>query len=155
MRRASWDQTFAAVARAMAARSECARGGVGAVVVDRSHRIISTGYNGKPERLDALDLGETTSCVTWCPRATGGPKESCPSIHAEANALLWGSRREREGGTIYITRAPCMACAKLIANSGLYHAAWLDDPEDRDGRTLPVVEFLSRAFVTVHVMEGA
>lgn len=43
----------------------------------------------------------------------------CPSLHAEANALMTSDRSLRVGGTIYVTSHPCMGCAKLIANSGL------------------------------------
>ena len=43
----------------------------------------------------------------------------CPSLHAEANALMRGDRSAREGGTIYVTSGVCFGCAKLIANSGL------------------------------------
>jgi dCMP deaminase len=43
----------------------------------------------------------------------------CPSLHAEANALMRGDRSARDGGTIYITSGVCWGCAKLIANSGL------------------------------------
>lgn len=43
----------------------------------------------------------------------------CPSLHAEANALMVSDRSLRVGGTIYVTSHPCMACAKLISNSGL------------------------------------
>lgn len=43
----------------------------------------------------------------------------CPSLHAEANALMASDRSLRVGGIIYVTSHPCMACAKLIANSGL------------------------------------
>jgi deoxycytidylate deaminase len=45
--------------------------------------------------------------------------DDCPSLHAEANALLSAERSERLGGTIYVTSAICFGCAKLIANSGL------------------------------------
>lgn len=43
----------------------------------------------------------------------------CPSLHAEANALMASDRSLRAQGMIYITSHPCLACAKLIANSGL------------------------------------
>lgn len=43
----------------------------------------------------------------------------CPSLHAETNALSVCDRRQREGGTVYVTSHVCHACAKLIANSGL------------------------------------
>lgn len=45
--------------------------------------------------------------------------EDCPSLHAEANALMFSDRRLREHGTIYISSGVCGGCAKLVANSGL------------------------------------
>jgi deoxycytidylate deaminase len=45
--------------------------------------------------------------------------DDCPSLHAEANALITSDRSLRVGGTIYVTSDVCMGCAKLIANSGL------------------------------------
>ena len=48
----------------------------------------------------------------------------CPSLHAEANALMFSDRRLREGGTIYVTSGTCSGCAKLVANSGLDRAVY-------------------------------
>jgi len=45
--------------------------------------------------------------------------EDCPSLHAEANALMFSDRRLREGGTLYVTSHVCSGCAKLVANSGV------------------------------------
>jgi len=45
--------------------------------------------------------------------------QDCPALHAEANALMVCDRKDREGGTIYVTSGVCWGCAKLIANSGL------------------------------------
>ena len=50
---------------------------------------------------------------------TGLSYDECLTIHAEANALMFCDRREREGGTLYVTSAICVSCAKLVANSGL------------------------------------
>lgn len=146
MGRATWDETFLEMASAMAKRSECVRSRVGAVVVDGHNRVVASGYNGRPERMRA-EAGE--DCSRFCPRGAGtAPKEDCPSIHAEANALLWGSRDSRAGGTIYITRAPCLDCAKLVANSGLRRAVWLRTAEDSPQRVEPVLHFLHGSDIT-------
>jgi dCMP deaminase len=120
------------VAMVVAERSLCDRDKVGAVVVDYSNRIVDTGYNGPPRGFNPMRiLGayeidyEGTSCHNWCHRAIRDNQgldpnyEDCPSLHAEANALMFSDRRHREGGTIYITSGVCGGCAKLIANSGL------------------------------------
>jgi dCMP deaminase len=118
------------VAHVMAQRSLCDRDQVGAVVVSTSNRIVDTGYNGPPRGMprDEPEVG----CRRWCMRGASSRDtygqmheglnplyDDCHSIHAEANALLFGERTQREGGTIYITSGVCGACAKLIANSGL------------------------------------
>ena len=107
------------VADSIAKRSRCSRAQIGAVVVSKSQHISSTGYNGP-----AATLAVEGDCIEWCPRAQGvvpltNTYDSCPSIHAEANALLYVDRSRVEGGTIYITDAACYQCAKLISNAGI------------------------------------
>jgi dCMP deaminase len=114
--RTDWDRYFLNIARETATRSNCVRRKHGAVVV-RRRRICSTGYNGPPSGHAHCDRGA-------CPRASsaapsGWGHDDCIAIHAEANALLYSSPAEREGGTLYITGVPCFSCAKLIANSGI------------------------------------
>lgn len=125
--RPTWDETWIAVARDIALRSPCDRDKVGAVIVDRSNRIVDTGYNGPPRGMPREEAG----CADWCPRAKTGYMngepfpplspcyDDCLAIHAEPNALLFSDRTRREGGTIYVTSAVCFSCAKLVANSGL------------------------------------
>ena len=128
-------------ARAVGRRSLCSRDQVGAVIVNSSNRIVDTGYNGPPAGWQPI---HTDSCTVWCPRsamahwttelgapdcpsivddnAFHGPQRDysdCPSLHAEANALMFGDRDSRVGGAIYVSSTVCMGCAKLIANSGL------------------------------------
>ena len=133
MARSSWDTTWADVARVVSRRSSCERAQVGAVIV-RENRVVSTGYNGPASGYPAeTGLG----CRQWCPRSAGGDLDSsvgygytCPSIHAEANALLHASRRDVDGATMYVTHAPCADCAKLISNSGVTKVVSLRKPEE-------------------------
>lgn len=46
MTRPDWDMYFLGIAEAVAARGDCTRRQVGAVIADQNHRVISTGYNG-------------------------------------------------------------------------------------------------------------
>ena len=119
--RPSDDELFMRVAHQVATRSLCDRDQVGAVIVDTQLRITGTGRNGPPAGFTHNEL----TCSHWCLRAAHGSRyaepdySDCPSIHAEANALLSSDRSRHEGGTIYITSDPCWSCAKMIANSGL------------------------------------
>lgn len=125
--RPDWDDYFLGIARAVAARGECTRDQVGAVVV-RDRRIVSTGYNGAP-------AGHPSCLEGHCPRSTSQvpPSSSydtgpgfCIAIHAEANALLYGDRSAMEGGTMYLTRKPCDGCMKLILGAGISAVVWAE-----------------------------
>lgn len=127
--RPTWDDTWLAVARAVAQRSLCVRRKVGAVIVTAQNRPVSTGYNGPP-----AGLGLVTPCSGLCPRANNktADYDNCVAIHAEANALLFAARSQYEGGTIYVTHICCYGCAKLIANSGLSRVVIEFENTERD-----------------------
>jgi len=122
-KRPLWSHTRIAMARILAKRSLCVRDQVGAIIVDKNDKIIGEGYNG-PARYTQHD---NKPCTEWCNRAKTQSRglvlptdySDCPSLHAEANALMTSDRSLRIGGRIYVTSHPCMACAKLIANSGI------------------------------------
>lgn len=120
--RPSWSDTRIAMARVLAKRSLCVRDQVGALIVDKHDKIIGEGYNGPARYTEHKNL----PCTEWCPRSKMNNPErliagydNCPSLHAEANALMASDRTLRDGGIIYVTSHPCMSCAKLISNSGL------------------------------------
>lgn len=120
------------VAQTVALRSLCVRDRVGAVIVNETNRIVSTGYNGPPQGyivpypMTEEGPWDKLPCNYWCDRGLEGPTRTtarsytdCPSLHAEANALSVCDRSLRERGTLYVTSPICFNCAKLIANSGL------------------------------------
>ena len=121
------------VAHVIAQRSACSIAQVGCVIVDATNRIVATGYNGPPSRMSSERwLGQAANCVDDCPRALTGTRtatygHACISIHAEANALLFCDRREREGGTLYSSAVACADCQKLVANSGVARVVQVDD----------------------------
>jgi len=123
--RPTWDETWIEVARVIGRRSRCVRAQIGAVIVDRSNRVVATGYNGPPRHF-SYTSGVDQLCDTFCPRAMNGPRpdtlksyEDCPSIHAEMNALMHADRRYMESGWLYVTGDICFTCAKAVANSGI------------------------------------
>jgi len=117
-RRQSWDEYFLGLAAAAATRSNCTRRRVGAVIVAERH-IRSTGYNGPPSGYGHCDLGACPRGSSTMPVGEPSGYDNCVALHAEANALLFSSPADRAGATLYCTAAPCFACAKLIANSGV------------------------------------
>jgi dCMP deaminase len=124
MTRQTWDETWYKVAETVSGRSLCSRSQVGAVIIDRRNRVAATGYNGPPPGFGHNEQ----PCDTWCERAANWCKATartarygsmCPSLHAEANALMYVDRDRVEGGSLYTTVPPCWDCAKLIVASGI------------------------------------
>lgn len=107
--RPSYDLWFMDVARVVSERSTCARRAVGAVVVDETNHILSTGYNGVPS-------GMTHCTQSPCAGATYGEGRGldvCQALHAEQNAIA-RLQDVRHAHTLYCTTAPCVMCTKLI-----------------------------------------
>ena len=118
MDRPGWDDYYIGIARAVAARSNCVRRQVGAVVVVE-RAIISTGYNGTP-------VGVRNCADGGCPRclSNAGPGEgydTCLCVHAEQNAIVLAARHGNatNGGTLYTTLRPCFGCAKESIQAGI------------------------------------
>lgn len=147
--RPSWDETWLAVAETVSKRSRCSRAQMGAVIVSHDQHIIATGYNGP-----SAEWPEQGACSGWCPRAQGqglldNMYDMCPAIHAEANALLYVDRSASIDGTIYITSAPCMQCAKLISNSGLRNVVCRLKKSDMHRMPYEVFEYLKKCGIVV------
>lgn len=131
--RPTWGDTWLALADLMAARSRCPSG-AGAVIVDAAQRVVATGYAGPPAtyRVPLSDLGDDGdgNCAGYCVRPLLPTEDrdpgygDCVSSHAELNAISFADRTRVEGGTFYVSSAPCYACAKAIANSGVTGVVW-------------------------------
>ncbi|NCC29236.1 MAG: dCMP deaminase family protein [Gammaproteobacteria bacterium] len=96
---------------------------VGAAILDRKNRLVSTGYNGLPRGVP--DDGKMLSVREIKLDLT---------IHAEENAILF-AQRDLEGCTIYVWPAPpCARCAAKIAQVGI----------NRVVAQTPTADYLSR-----------
>ncbi|EFC86482.1 deaminase [Parafrankia sp. EUN1f] len=123
--RPDWDTYFLDIARAVAARGDCTRRQVGAVLVKGS-RVRSTGYNGTaPGRPGCLAGACPRGRKTTVEVPAGSPYDDCIATHAEANALLYADgRQDTEGSTLYLTTEPCAWCQKLIRAAGVAQVVW-------------------------------
>jgi dCMP deaminase len=149
----AWETIWLEVAESISSRSRCYRAQIGAVIVNKDQRIISTGYNGA-----AATYPTEGECLNWCERAQGktglgSGYEGCPSIHAEANALLYVDRTAIHGATIYITAPPCMNCAKLISNSGIHEVRFLIGEADMHRNPQDSINYLIKCGILVNSID--
>jgi dCMP deaminase len=121
--RPSWDQYFMDIARQVAARSNCMKRQVAAVIV-ADRRIISTGYNGTPRGVKNCNEG-------GCPRCNGFSEsgrnlEECLCSHGEENAIVQASYHgiAIKDATLYTTYSPCLLCSKMIINGGILRVVY-------------------------------
>lgn len=66
--------------------------------------------------------------------------------------MLYSDQSARRGGSIYITTAPCLGCAKAIANSGLNKVFWNHTPEKEHRSPMESARFLERCGLWVFEM---
>ena len=93
---------------------------VGACAVDATHRIVSIGYNGMPNRINDDE-------ITW--ERDGNPLDTkyMYVCHAEENTIMNAPRKDLSDCTMYVTLFPCHNCAKLIIQSGVTHIIYKED----------------------------
>ncbi|KAF4408613.1 hypothetical protein GCU69_13010 [Streptomyces lycii] len=124
--RPSWDEWALALAAAVATRADCTRSQVGAVILSRTHRVLSVGYNGAPAGIPGC------ASAGNCPRgrldasacAPNSDYANCIAVHAEANAIYHAPAHELPGATLYVTREPCPACSTLITAAGIHRTVF-------------------------------
>lgn len=119
--RPDWQTYFLALAQAVAARADCTRSAVGAVLVNAQNEVRGTGYNGPPAGVPGcLSAGACPrGRLSYADRPAHGDYSDCIADHAERNAIRHASPGDLAGSTLYTTRAPCPSCWTLIRASGI------------------------------------
>lgn len=147
MSRPDFDDIYMELAVNLARRSHCIKKHVGAVLT-KDTRIISIGYNGPPAGTHNCDVEFPSE---GCARDSKG---SCSlALHAEQNAILYAVKNNSsvEGSTLYVTLAPCLACARIIFSMGITKVVYLFSYAAYKGiGTDEGVDFLEKFGVTVH-----
>lgn len=105
-----WDNRFLGLARSISTWSKDPSTRIGAVIVDKQKRIVSTGYNGFPQGMeDDPELLRDRA------------QKYARIIHAEMNAILFAGHQAR-GSTLYMwgmAGPPCTNCTKHIIQAGI------------------------------------
>ena len=123
----NWDDYFMSVAYISSLRSKDPRTQVGACIVDKNHRIISTGYNGMPNNCPDSEM-------PWEAKE-GLESKYLYVVHAEQNAILYG-KNDLQGCTLYATLFPCNECSKSIIQSGISEVVYLSDKYNDSEQTI-------------------
>jgi dCMP deaminase len=159
---------YKTIAQEVAKMSHARRLQVGAVIV-KDDRVISMGYNGMPagwenncedkefmsgdaggwlnpdeieERWPFIETSDEDGAYIGRYRLVTKPEV----LHAESNALakLARSNESGLGADLFVTHSPCLACAKLIYQSGISRVWYGDAYRDDSG-----VRFLKASGVEV------
>ena len=134
----TWDEYFMGVALLAAMRSKDPNTQVGACIVDKSHVILSTGYNGFPK-------GCSDDVFPW--ERTGEDTKYTYVVHAELNAILNSGGKDLRDAVLYVSLFPCNECAKAIIQSGISEVVYLSDKYETEPSTLASKRMLSAAGV--------
>ena len=144
--RPRFDDIYMELARNLAQRSHCVKKKVGAVLTKES-RIVSLGYNGPPAKTHNCDEEWPE---TGCARDRKG---GCSlAIHAEQNAILYAAKNNisLDEATLYVTLAPCLACARIIYTMGIRKVIFYESYAQFKGIDIEEgIEFLTKFGVEV------
>ena len=134
----SWDEYFMGVALLAAKRSKDPNTQVGACIVNKNKRILSTGYNGFP-------YGCSDDTFSW--DRDGDDTKYKYVVHAELNAILNAGGRDLTGSRLYVDLFPCNECAKAIIQSGISEVVYLYDKYADTAETIASKKMLNSAGV--------
>ena len=150
----SWESTYMNFAKGVASHSKAVKAKVGCVIA-KGDKIISLGYNGTPPGWDNTCEDRVCHQHKTYDEATGaeGLRMDCKLVtrpevvHAEINAIAKVARSNEscEGATLYVTKAPCIECAKAIIMSGISTVFFTGDFDmcDEDGPALMLASGLN------------
>jgi dCMP deaminase len=146
-------QYYMNIANAVSKRGTCTRAQVGAVAV-KDTRILATGYNGAPRKLEhcrhyLYDKPEDDPDL-----AIIAGRYSCnKAIHAEANLIAFAAGNQGislKNCTVYTTAYPCLSCFKQMISARVgkvvYLKGYFNDPN---------VSKLAEKSITLHSLEEA
>ena len=128
--RPNWDEYFSQIAQDVAKRSTCIRHKYGAVIVNKKHEIVATGYNGVIRGAPHCD--EIGCIKDKLNIKSGSGHDICPAVHAEQNVLLQAGKQSR-GATLYINAFPCKICSRLMVNAGIKKVVVSGNYSDEEG----------------------
>lgn len=145
----TWDEYFMGVALITSQRSKDPVTQVGSCIVNTDKRIISTGYNGMPNRC-------SDDSLPWGKHSPDKLKNKQLYVcHSEMNAVLNKISSDVRGCTLYVTLFPCNQCAKIIIQAGIVEVVYYDDKHHYKPETKASKLMLKMAGVKTRQYEGS
>ena len=144
----SWDEYFMGIAKLTAGRSKDPNTQVGACIVSKDNRILSTGYNGAPNNFD-------DDKFPWAREGNSLETKYLYVCHAEANAIdnFRGYKKEFEGSRIYVDLFPCNECAKKIIQNGIGEVIYISDKYKDTDSTIAAKKLFDTCGVKYHKLK--
>ena len=128
--------------------ANCIKGKVGAILV-KDNRIIAEGVNSVPNGIKPCT--EETCLRKKLNLKSGENQELCFVVHAEQNALIdaLNNKVDVKNSTLYVTKQPCIICAKMLINSGIKKIIYLKEYPDKYSESL-----LNEAGIEINKFDG-
>jgi dCMP deaminase len=127
----NWNKYFMDIAIVVRTRSDCLTRSVGAVLVNKNHRIIATGYNGAPKGIKNCNEGGCERCLLKSKGkiASGEQLDKCICVHAEENAVIQAANEgiSTNQTVCYCTNLPCVHCTKILIQGGIIKVYYKED----------------------------
>jgi dCMP deaminase len=123
-----WDMYYMNLAHGVSLATTCASRQVGTVLVSKTNRIISIGYNGSPPGVHLCQ-----DIAAECPRrvlgyGSGEGLHLCPAVHGETSAIASAAMEghSTNDGTLYCWCCmPCVSCTAVIISAGIRRVVYL------------------------------
>lgn len=128
--------------------ANCIKGKVGAILV-KDNKIIAEGVNSVPNGITPCT--EETCIRKKLNLKSGENQELCFVVHAEQNALIdaLNNKVDVKDSTLYVTKQPCIICAKMLINAGIKKIIYLKEYPDKYSESL-----LNEAGIEINKFKG-
>ena len=124
------DNDFMNYAIQLSSNANCIKGKVGAIIV-KNNEIISEGVNSVP--IGIKPCTDKTCLRKKLNLKSGENQELCFVVHAEQNAIIdaLNKKKDIKNATLYVTKQPCIICAKMLINAGIKKIIYLKEYPDK------------------------
>ena len=126
-----WDLRFLELSKNISYWSKDPSTKVGSIIVDQNRRIISTGYNGFPQKIDDREDLYNNREIKY---------EMI--LHAEENAIIFSNQKLTDCIIYTYPLSPCSKCSSKIIQSGITEVVSVFSNDKRWKKSLELSNFM-------------